>query len=917
MDEFLTRLNLAIEQKNSLSLRNAKVKLELLSTILTNLARYFYKFTALDYESWFLNKLKFLLPSINVNLLQLIPLDVSYSAYRAIFGGLDQVYPELSQDISLQIYNLMKAMMKLQLNVSGTVFPGSYNSSQGFLQLMFYRFAHFARYTDFLLLYKDFNGFEVLSLLSPKQMGEMMIVTDAFKDEFLAIQILVELERRFSVSLMDFMIEFNAAAKQKQLIVLPDLRIRDLIFRMVFKTLKFGTFTAEQYSFWFGTQLQLFLAALSPKDLQLIPLDVDCQSHQHLVKALEKPYNVLTAEQKEAIHGRILSYLKIYQAREAIFQGTTCSPDANSTHWLLSNYGRFSALASIEEFLSVNVNFNAVSVMAKLSSSQLAELLITLEAWNDGSLLMEIMSHLDTMADLARFLDQLNKFAVMELQSSDNCALILGIALRKLAVNFAKFKPKDFTYWFQSALQNVLHAVNRTQVVSLPLRISCDSYQQILKGFNNIYSNIPAENAANIFGFIKAFLMSKVKSGLACGHPTQSFRDWLQINLGNFSRNAEYHNLLSWNLYFDGMAVLEYLSPSQLASFTLESGVINNKEHMFQILAKLQNKPLAEIYEYLDQFNTVAQKLGITSLKDEGIQKQMLLQFLEGAEGTFSAFAPENWTHLLSTRLGLLLPSISEKESQRILSYVSNCDSFRAVVSSVSQVYPSTPLANRKGIYDTLFAFLDTQQKITGSACSSHTKSTESWLQNHLGPFVKQAPYEDLIKLLASFNAFEVKDNLTSTQLAHVFFGSNILNNPDTVRALLMPLENRPLEETIAFVSEFVLIASQKGMMFLENSEVRFLMLEAFFYKMHNLLLSASVSQYKDWFQSKLILWLPSMNTTILAMIPKTVPCGCFKTIMAGLDRSFSQMSPENCQDVYKFAIDYLTSKISQGVLAN
>ncbi|KAG8146491.1 hypothetical protein E2320_012816, partial [Naja naja] len=842
MDEFLTRLNLVIEQKNILSLRNAKVRLEVLSTILTNLARYFYKFTALDYESWFLNKLKFLLPSINVDLLQLIPLDVSYSAYRAIFGGLDQVYPELSQDTSVQIYNLMKTIMKLQLNVSGTVFPGSYNNSQGFLQLMFYKFAHFARYTDFLLLYKDFNGFEVLSLLSPKQMGEMMIVTDAFKDEFLAIQILVELERRLSASLMDFMIEFNAAAKQKHLIVLPDLRIRDLIFRMVFKTLKFATFSAEQYSFWFGTQLQLFLTALSPKDLQLIPLDVDCQSHQHLVKAMEKPYNALTAEQKEAIHGRILSYLKIYQARE----GTTCSPDANSTHWLLSNYGQFSALASIEEFLSVNVNFNAVSVLAKLSSSQLAELVITLEAWNDGSLLLEIMSHLDTMADLARFLDQLNKFAAMELQSSDNSDLILGIALRKLAINFAKFKPKDFTFWFQSAFQNVLHAVNRSQVVSLPLRISCDSYQQILKGFNNVYSNIQAENAANIFGFIKAFLMSKVKSGLACGHPTQSFRDWLLINLGNFSQNAEYHDLLRWNLYFDG--------------------------------------------------------LGMTSLKDEGIQKQMLLQFLERAEGTFSAFAPENWTHLLSTRLGLLLPSISEKEFKGILSYVSSCDNFRAVVSSVSQVYPAIPLANRKGIYDTLFAFLDTQHKIT-----------ESWLQDHLGPFVKQAPYEDLIKLLASFSAFEIKDNLTSTQLAHVFFGSNILDNPDKVRALLMPLENRPPEETIAFVSEFVLIASQKGVMFLENTDVRFLMLEAFFYKMQDLLLSASVSQYKDWFQSNLTLWLPSMNTTILAMIPKTVPCGSFKAIMAGLDGSFPQMSPENCRDVYKFAIDYLTSKISQG----
>lgn len=52
----------------------------------------------------------------------------------------------------------------------------------------------------------------------------------------------------------------------------------------------------------------------------------------------------------------------------------------------------------------------------------------------------------------------------------------------------------------------------------------------------------------------RAQLIFFVSQGLACGHPTQSFRDWLQINLGNFSRNAEYHDLLSWNLYFDGVS---------------------------------------------------------------------------------------------------------------------------------------------------------------------------------------------------------------------------------------------------------------------------------------------------------------------------------------------------------------------------
>ena len=69
---------------------------------------------------------------------------------------------------------------------------------------------------------------------------------------------------------------------QNHLTALPDPRIRDLIFGAVFKTLKFDTFSAEQYSFWFGRQLQLLLPALAPKDLALIPLNVDCLSHQNL-----------------------------------------------------------------------------------------------------------------------------------------------------------------------------------------------------------------------------------------------------------------------------------------------------------------------------------------------------------------------------------------------------------------------------------------------------------------------------------------------------------------------------------------------------------------------------------------------------------------------------------------------------------
>ncbi|XP_053221381.1 uncharacterized protein LOC128401859 [Podarcis raffonei] len=909
MDVFLTRLNFILEQKNIPGIRNAEVRLELLSTIFRNLARYFRKFTALDYQNWFTKKLKLLLPSINVNLLQMIPLDVSFASFRAIFGGFDQVFPELPEEASIQIYNLMKRIMQFQINASGTAFPGAYNNSQSFLQLLFYRFVRFVPYADLAILYPNFNGFEALSALTPKQMGAMMVFTNAFRNERLAVQILAELEKRPPEEMRDFTAEFNAAVNQRQLLVLPDLRIRNLIFEMVFKTLKFSTFSAEQYSFWFGTQLQFILPSLKPKDLLLIPLDIDCQSHQNLVQAMDKVFDRFTEGQKKAIHARIFSYLESYQAD----QGVTCSPNTNSSQWILSNYGQFSAFASIAEFLAVNVNFNGISAMAELSANQLAELAVESGALADGSGIMEIMGNLKTVEDLARFLGKLNTIAPMELQSSSYAGSILSIAFQRIAINFPKFKASDFAYWFQVIFQNVLHEFNETLVVDIPLKISCDSYQKILKGFNNVFANILPGKALSVFGFSKAFLTTKIKSGIACGRPTQSVQEWLEVNLGNFSQYAQYQDLLSWNLHFDGMAVLQSLSPLQLASLTLKSDAINEEEKMCQILARLQNKPLEEIYQYLDQFNTDANKLGITSLKEEGIRQRVLSHFVEAIGSELSTFSPANWTHLLSTRLLLFLPSVSAKESKEMLSYVSGCDAFQAVVSSLSQVYSAVLPTNQLGVYRTLFSYLDNQHKTTGSACTSNTGDSEAWLQDNLGAFAAQAPYGDFTMLMATFNGFDVRGNLTATQLAHVFFASGALDDPDKVSALLEPLENKPVDDTLAFMTEFAALAAQSGVTFLANTEVRDKIFDVIFSKLQSLLPTAGTSQYEDWFQKTLTLVLPSINSTALAAIPQSIPCSTFKAIMAGLDGSFRHMSSDSRQDVYNFAKGYLMTKTSQG----
>lgn len=69
---------------------------------------------------------------------------------------------------------------------------------------------------------------------------------------------------------------------QRDLTILPDPRIRELLFDLLFKSLPLSTFTANEYAFWFGSELQLFLPAMNDNYLQLLPLDIDCQSHRNL-----------------------------------------------------------------------------------------------------------------------------------------------------------------------------------------------------------------------------------------------------------------------------------------------------------------------------------------------------------------------------------------------------------------------------------------------------------------------------------------------------------------------------------------------------------------------------------------------------------------------------------------------------------
>ncbi|XP_074053198.1 uncharacterized protein LOC141495590 isoform X2 [Macrotis lagotis] len=905
MEQFLSEFNLALTKDKNPTLP-AQVKQSILDILLPSLAFHFTVFSEKDYELWFQKNLRVLLPGISAQGLSLLPLDLSYSSYNAIVRAFDDVFSQCSPQTTQNIYGFIQNVLSYQLSISGSVFPGAYNNSQNYLQL-FGQFLSFANYTELLTFYSAFNGYEVLDRLSAQQLGEMMLVVGAIRNERLAIRILSEMEQRPFKDMVEFLARFNVVAQLRGITILPDTRIRTLTLESIFQLLPFQTFTAQDYDFWFGHLMPLFLPGLNSRLLLSIPQDIDCQAQQNLVAALDGVFDHLTDEQRRLIHRWIQSYL------EALLQtqGTTCSADATSNLWITHNYRRFRTFATMEEFSNLNPNFNGFSALTELSAGQLAQVMMQTGAFADESTILKVIGQINTTLDLAQFFNSLNTLAQAQLQGSVHKDLLLSLAFQHLSLHFPKFQSTDFAYWFQNGLQNVLQAVNETFVAQIPQTISCDAYQNILKGFNNIYQLIPAPNAPSVFGFCKAFLTAKAQSGTPCGHDIPNSKVWLDTYLGNFSVFADYQDLLLWNEKLQGLSLLDKMTPIQLASFAIQSGIISLEKDMDLVLARLQSMPTEAVDQFLSQL-TMELQFSSGAIRNVVVRRKMLKQLVGQIQGEFLSWRPEDWTLFLSTKLLPLLPSLGAEDAQLLLSHVSGCDSFQAFVASLGAAYSSMAPENRQGVAQSLVAFLGMQANTTGSACDGSIEATmrsQDWLWKNFGPFVSDTEYRDFMKLKDDFNGFDIQENLTSTQLAHVFFGPGILEDIGFVGTLLSTLESRTMSSMIAFVTEFVSMAQQQGISALTNVPVRDAMFATIFHKVRSRLTRLSPQEYKDWFRYKLGLWLPSITAEALTGLPQNMPCGIFQIVMSGLEQSFPQMSLTTRQDVFNFAQGYLVSR--------
>eukprot|EP00079_Xenopus_tropicalis_P017755 XP_004918120.1 PREDICTED: uncharacterized protein LOC101733326 [Xenopus tropicalis] len=894
--EFLRYFNIAF-QKLTVQTMSADVRQLVMVFLFDNMAVNF-KFITAEQMATISVSFQYFLPGITAEVLNLIPLDISCSYFSDLFSAFSGVFSLLSDDLRNQVFNRIISYLNYNsalASTTGTVCSSLYTNSETYMNNIFFNFSYYATIYQLDLYYVNFNAYDVLEVLSATQLANLLMNTTAIRNQMQAVPILVELSKRNSYKdVSAFMVECNRVAQERNIVVLPDANVQYLIYQTVWSVVSLNLQTPADYTAWFGKKLDLLLPSMAVQEINLLPLNVDCTAQSAMVEGFSSAFSRLSVDQRMAFHTRIKTYLSDIKASS----GSTCNSGKSSSTWIESNYGQFSSYASLQEFQSLDVNFNTEEALSVCTGTQIADFVTTSGGLRDEKTVTTVLEYLDTTQEFLTFYTQINTVAPNDLRNSPAIDLIVQDTFQTISVDFNKFTMDQWTQWFQVTLVNVLFAVNVTEVSLIPYPLPCDSFQKIIQGFSNAAQYMTEETKQMIYNILikRQFDATLAVSGVICGDNIKRSQEWLDINFGVFAAYADYTDIMKWDTNFAVTEVITTLSVPQLAEVALQNGNINNEEFACQIVGRLEGVQISDVYSFLDQFNTLFQQMNIGQITKADVQLKYLSGSIDILKSQLAAYSTSQWDLLFSSRLKPFLPSINADLLGTLLNSA-NCNSYPIIVKYLNGVYDVLSPDTRRSLYNTLYAFLNAKVTSTGNACVATGETNENWLIQSFGKFSVYASYNALVTIQSNFNGMDLLSNLSPDQLAGLLLSGSVMSNESNINSIALVLQGMSFSQLDSFLSSLQSFAATNNIVSIANGQS--VLLDAVFGTIANQFAVFTNEQYTDYFGSKLSLLLGGLTESDINLIPNTISCQNLQTIVNNLNNHRNEYLSSIQQEIY------------------
>ncbi|XP_033023594.1 uncharacterized protein LOC117056990 [Lacerta agilis] len=582
---FMTEFAALAAQSGVTFLANREVRDKIFEVIFSKFQSLLRTAGTSQYEDWFQKTLTLVLPSINATALAAVPKSIPCSTFKAIMAGLDGSFRHMSSDSRRDVYNFAKGYLMTKTSQGGDPCTENTRGSLGWLTANFGSFSSLASYKDLVAINGDFHPMDAVARLTPSQLAEYTLASDALRDGEKAGKVFGSLD---SHNIGEFMDAFNAAAQQlarrtcppnavpsvpfafflkHQLTQLPNLETKRFILGEIFCHLSgvLKLFTTEDYAVWFGQRLPLFLSSLDAQNLGFLPSDMSCDSLAAIVEGLNDHRANSTFENPDDIFSFIKRILEFQEQNS----GSACTHGASTDQeWLSKFFGPFSAYGSYSDFTALKSDFRGVDSLDLFSASALAQLSTEGHTIYSSSAMGLVFQAIQRKKEpeqfLSTYLDEFNTLVLKNRGLLSNPKVrdtMLMLSAEIVFPQIATSSLEDTNTWFQK-LNLLLPGVNGTILEMLPLGMPCPYYQTIVKVMDGLYSTLSARKRQDVYNFQKAYLAAQfADSGSACDGGTTGIRDWLTKNLGEFCAGAKLSELQAFYPELDGVSFSRHCAP--------------------------------------------------------------------------------------------------------------------------------------------------------------------------------------------------------------------------------------------------------------------------------------------------------------------------------------------------------------------
>ncbi|XP_078518804.1 uncharacterized protein LOC144783949 [Lissotriton helveticus] len=671
----------------------------------------------------------------------------------------------------------------------------------------------------------------------------------------------------------------------------------------------FSSFTPNDWKVFIQKDLFVLLGSFNETHLHQLPKNITCDSYHEILKGFDMLYISLTTDSKVAVYRFYIKEFLSQKSQESLNTGTGIACETSGiTSWVQENLMQFIQQSNIEDLAQFNSNFNKVFIPSNLTAEELAGITIYVDEFKNETLktlILDRILHFDNNEVFLQYLNTLKMTICLSSNPSTNVTLcnasafftlstqkeFLNNTLSALNMNWSLKNMNEWVRLFQIVIELFLKVIDVSDLSRLPLNITCEAYQTIIKQLSDVVLELDVNNKRAIYEFSEKYLSQQFnKTGSACASNTSGTKEWLVKNLGAFSSYASVSNLIALYPNLSIEVLTENLSPNETAVLLTKPEVIINPSLLKKILSLVTPD---EVPVFLENILSASEKENLSVSQINIIKQTLITVILENGSSNFSSFTPNDWKVFIQKDLFALLGSFNETHLHQLPKNIT-CDSYHEILKGFDMLYISLTTDSKVAVYRFYikeFLSQKSQESLnTGTGIACETSGITSWVQENLMQFIQQSNIEDLAQFNSNFNKVFIPSNLTAEELAGITIYVDEFKNEtlktlilgrilhfdnnevffqylNTLKMTICLSSNPSTNVTLCNASAFFTLSTQKE--FLNNT-------------LSALNMNWSLKNMNEWvrlFQIVIELFLKVIDVSDLSRLPLNITCEAYQTM--------------------------------------